>query len=181
MRPKRCIPLLAAVLIHGVPAMAADKKVDDVAIGAAFIDTCVRPAPDDAAIRSGIASNPSWISSDVPSDFGLRPKATTSRVEAWRQTIDGHEILLVLITDPDSKGLKHNCAFVFHDERPAMWYFRSVSDPLKGFGLKPNQQDIPHWRFLKGKFANGQPGQVELRSKSAALPGKDVLHLAVAY
>jgi hypothetical protein len=117
----------------------------------------------------------------VPAELGLKPKARTATVAAWRQTIDGRDVLLVLIEDQSSKALKHNCAFVIRDERPAMWYFRSVSDHLKQFGMKLNQQDIPHWRFHKGKFANGQRGEVELRSRSAALPGKDVLHLAIAY
>jgi hypothetical protein len=160
---------------------AAAKKVDDVAIGAAFIDTCVRLAPDAAAIRAAIEANPQWVKTVVPADFGLKPKAEITRIDGWQRTIEGHEILLVLIDDDNSKGLKHNCAFVLHDERQAMWYFRSVSDPLKQFGMKLKQQDIPHWRFHKGKFANGQPGEVEIRSRSAALPGKDVLHLAIAY
>ena len=171
--------LATSVLLAAAPASA--KKVDDVLIGAAFLDTCVRLAPDAAAIRAGIEANSNWVKTSVPADFGLKPKATVTRMEGWRQTIDGREVLLVLIDDEASAGLKHNCAFVVRDERPAMWYFRSVSDHLKEYGMKLNAQDIPHWRFHKGKFANGQKGQVELRSRSAALPGKDVLHLAVAY
>jgi hypothetical protein len=177
---KAVAPLAVSLAFIASPVIAA-KPVDDAVIGAAFIETCVRPAPDDAALKAAIAGNPKWVSVEVPAELGLKPKARTATVAAWRQTIDGRDVLLVLIEDQSSKALKHNCAFVIRDERPAMWYFRSVSDHLKQFGMKLNQQDIPHWRFHKGKFANGQRGEVELRSRSAALPGKDVLHLAIAY
>jgi hypothetical protein len=174
--------VLAAAAAFGIAASAhAAKPTDDVAIGAAFLDTCVRHAPDEAAIRAGIAADSQWSKTEVPPKFGLTPKAASAHVDAWSRTIDGHEVLLVLIDDEQSKGLKHNCAFVIRDERPAMWYFRSVSDHLKDYGMKLNRQNIPHWRFHQGKFANGQRGEVELRSRSAALPGKDVLHLAIAY
>ena len=162
-------------------AQVSAKPTDDAAIGAAFIDTCVRKAPDSAAIRAGIEAEPRWVKTQVPAEFGLKPKAKAPVMDAWSQTIDGREVLLVLIAEPQSKGLQNNCAFVVRDERSAMWYFRSVSDHLKEFGMKLNQQDIPHWRYHKGKFANGQKGEVELRSKSAALPGKNILHLAIAY
>lgn len=173
-------PLLAATLLLATPAMA-EKPVDDVAVGAAFLKTCVAPAPDHAAIQAGIAADPAWTSIPVPAELTLKPAGAAAVVSTWRQTIDGHEVLLVVTEDSANKSLKHNCAFVIRDTRQAMWYFRSVSDHLKQYGMKLNQQDIPHWRFHKGKFANGQPGQVELRSRSAGLPGKDVLHLAVAY
>ena len=161
--------------------LAAAKPTDDALIGAAFIDTCVRKAPDSAAIRAGIEADRLWVKTQVPADFRLKPKAKAPVIDAWNRTIDGREVLLVLIAEPQSKGLQNNCAFVVRDERSAMWYFRSVSDHLKAFGMKLNQQDIPHWRYHKGKFANGQKGEVELRSKSAALPGKNILHLAIAY
>jgi hypothetical protein len=174
------IAFAAMIGLISAPAAGA-KKVDDVEIGAAFVETCVRPAPDAAATRAAIEANPQWARTEVPADFGLKPEAGNAHVDGWRRTIGGDEILLVLIDDTQSSGLKHNCAFVFHDERQAMWFFRSASDPLKQFGMKLNQQNIPHWRFHKGKFANGQRGEVELRSRSAALPGKDVIHLAIAY
>jgi len=170
----------AAVLLAAGSAAGA-KPTDDVAIGAAFIDTCVRQAPDSAAIRASVEANAQWTKTALPADFGLKPKGSPAAINVWRQTIEGREVLLALIESPQSKGLKHNCAFVTRDERPAMWYFRSVSDQLKAFGMKLNQQDMPHWRYHKGKFANGQRGEVELRSRSAALPGKDVLHLVIAY
>jgi hypothetical protein len=173
--------LLAASAIFLLPVPAAAKPTDDVAIGTAFIDTCVRKAPDGGAIRTGIDADPLWVKTDLPSDFGLKPKAKAPVITAWKRMIDGKEVLLVLLSEPQSKGLQNNCAFVVRDERSAMWYFRSVSDQLKAYGMKLNQQDIPHWRYHKGKFANGQKGEVELRSKSAALPGKDILHLAIAY
>ena len=162
------------------PTFAA-KPADDAAIGAAFLRTCIQPAPDHGAIKAGIAADAGWDSIPVPAELTLKPSGADATLSTWRQAIDGHEVLLVLIENPKSKGLKHNCAFVIRDERSAMWYFRSVSDNLKKYGMKLNQQDIPHWRLHKGKFANGQPGQVELRSRSEGLPGKDVLHLAVAY
>ncbi len=179
---RSCKSVLTIALLSAATSSAlAAKPVDDVVIGAAFIDSCVRPAPDAAAIRAGIAANPAWVAAPVPADFGLKKKGANAQLDGWKQTIDGREVMLVLIEEPASKGLKHNCAFVLRDDRSAMWYFRSVSDRLKAFGMKLNQQDIPHWRYHKGKFANGQKGEVELRSKSAALPGKDVLHLAIAY
>lgn len=176
----RSLGLLAAAAAL-LPAQVSAKPTDDALIGAAFIDTCVRKAPDSAAIRAGIEADPLWVKTPVPAEFGLKPKAKAPVIDAWARTVDGKEVLLVLISEPKSKGLQNNCAFVVRDERSAMWYFRSVSDHLKEFGMKLNQQDIPHWRYHKGKFANGQRGEVELRSKSAALPGKDILHLAIAF
>ena len=178
MRHFLALTLAAAVIAD--PAAAA-KKVDDVEIGGAFIETCVRPAPDRAAVRAGIAADPAWVQVPLPAGFGLVEDAEPTRMESWARTIDGREVLLVLIEDDDSKGLKTNCAFVIRDERSAMWYFRSVSDKLKTFGLKLKEQDIPHFRVHRGKFSNGARGEVVLRSKSAALPGKDVLHLAIAF
>jgi hypothetical protein len=162
-------------------APAKEKKVDDVEIGAAFIDTCVRPAPSRQAVRAAIAAQRSWAPAPLPSDFGLVKGAAPSRIDSWTRTIDGREVLLVLIENDASKGLKTNCAFVLRDHRTAMWYFRSVSDKLKAFGLKLKEQDIPHYRIHRGTFANGQKGEVELRSRSAGLSGKDVLHLAIAF
>jgi hypothetical protein len=168
-----------ALPAQGTPAKV--KKVDDVEIGAAFIDTCVRPAPSREAVRAAIAAQGSWTPAPLPSDFGLVKGAAPSRIDSWTRTIDGRDVLLVLIEDDASKGLKTNCAFVLRDRREAMWYFRSVSDKLKAFGLKLKEQDIPHYRIHRGKFANGQPGTVELRSRSAGLSGKDVIHLAIAF
>jgi hypothetical protein len=174
--------LIAALLaLSGGPAAAAAERTDDIAIGAAFLQTCVQSAPDHDAIKRGVEANPQWAPIAAPAELGLKPQGQNSSVTTWKQVIDGHEVLLVLIDDPESKSAKHNCAFVIRDERQAMWYFRSVADHLKQYGMKLSQQDIPHWRFYKGKFANGQPGQVEMRSRSAGLPGRDVLHLAVAY
>jgi hypothetical protein len=177
--------LALAVMAIGGAALACEtasaKKVNDVEIGAAFIDTCVAPAPERAAIRAKIAADPAWVSSPFPSDFQFTKGTEPTRKESWTRTIDGREILLVLIEDDLSKGLKTNCAFVIRDERSAMWYFRSVSDKLKAFGLKLSDQDIPHYRLHRGKFAKGGRGEVLLRSKSGALPGKDLLHLAIAF
>lgn len=173
---------LAALLVAGLaggPAWA--KKQYDVEIGAAFLETCVRPAPDSAAIRAAIAADPTWVSTPFPSDFGFAKKARPARKDAWIRTIDGHEVLLVLLEDDPSVVLKSSCAFVVRDDRSVMWYFRSVSDKLRNFGLSLKEQDIPHYRFHRGKFANGRRGEVIMRSKSAALPGKDVLHLEIAF
>ena len=173
------ISAVAASALAAAPASA--KKVDDVAIGAAFLDTCVRPAPDRAAIRQKIAADGAWSAVPVPAEFGLVAGAKSAKVETWARTIDGHEVLLAMIEDDLGKGLKTNCAFVIRDERQAMWYFRSVSDHLKDFGLKLKEQDIPHFRVHRGKLAGGAKAEAVLRSKSAALPGKDVLHLAIAF
>lgn len=183
MRAGFALTAAAAAISFSSVAFSADgqKKVDDVAIGAAFISTCVKLAPDDGAIRSAIQADPNWKAVPVPAGFGLQPGSSQALVDTWSQTIDGHDVLLALITDPSGKGLQHNCAFVVRDDRQAMWYFRSVSDNLKQYGMKLRQQNIPHWRFHQGKFGNGQRGEVELRSRSAALPGKDVLHLVIAY
>ena len=180
MTMRKLVVAGAAVALAAGSAVAG-KPVDDASIGTAFIETCVRPAPDAAATRASVEANALWVKTALPADFGLKPKGSPAAIAAWRQTIDGRDVLLALIESPQSKGLKHNCAFVIRDERSAMWYFRSVSDQLKAFGMKLNEQDIPHWRYHKGKFANGQKGEVELRSKSAALPGKNILHIAIAY
>lgn len=178
---KLYLGLVAVAIATLASAPGWAKKQDDVEIGAAFIDTCVRPAPDSAAVRAAIVANSAWVSTPFPSDFGLAKKARPARKEAWTRTIDGHDVLLVLLEDDPSVELKTSCAFVIRDERSAMWYFRSVSDKLKAFGLKLKEQDIPHYRLHRGKFANGRRGEVNLRSKSAALPGKDLLHLEIAF
>jgi hypothetical protein len=170
---------VAVAALASTPGWA--KKQDDVEIGAAFIDTCVSPAPDRAAVRARIAAEPAWVSTPFPSDFGFAKKSRPAGKTAWTRTIDGHEVLLVLLEDDPSVELKNSCAFIVRDERSAMWYFRSVSDKLKAFGLKLKEQDIPHYRLHRGKFANGQRGEAILRSKSAALPGKDLLHLEIAF
>lgn len=179
MKVKFGLAAVAIAALATTPGWA--KKQDDVEIGAAFIDTCVGPAPDLAAVRAKIAANPAWVATPFPSDFGLAKKSRPARKEAWKRTIDGLDVLLVLLEDDPSVVLKTSCAFVIRDERSAMWYFRSVSDKLKAFGLKLKEQDIPHYRLHRGKFANGQRGEVNLRSRSAALPGKDVLHLEIAF
>lgn len=178
---KLVLAMSTAAAIALVPAASWAKKANDVEIGAAFLDTCVAPAPDRAAVRAKIAADPGWVPTPFPSDFRFTKGTVPSRKDSWTRTIDGHEVLLVLVEDDLSKGLKTDCAFVIRDERSAMWYFRSVSDKLKAFGLKLNEQDIPHYRLHKGKFANGRRGEAILRSRSAALPGKDLLHLAIAF
>jgi hypothetical protein len=174
------IPFITLLLIGSFQSLYA-KPVDDVKVGAAFIDTCVRLAPDSAAIRNNITKGSQWIATPVPADLGLGKSANSSQLSTWRQNIDGHDILLVLIDDASGSKFKRTCAFVVRDERPAMWYFRSVSDQVKPFGMKLKQQDIPHWRSHKGKFADGTSGLMDMRSRSAALPGKDILHLVISY
>jgi hypothetical protein len=50
---KAVAPLAVSLAFIASPVIAA-KPVDDAVIGAAFIETCVRPAPDDAALKAAL-------------------------------------------------------------------------------------------------------------------------------
>jgi hypothetical protein len=171
------LPLTAALAT--TPTLAA--KDGDSVIGPAFVKTCVSPAPDHAAVKAGVAGDGGWASVPVPENFRVRGNWQDSDMAAFSRVLDGRNVLLVTISAPNSGGLTHNCIFLIEDKRSLSDYMPGFTSALQSLGLKLSRSDSNNHSFYAGKLAGGQPVQIDLHGKSASLPGKRALHMAIAY
>lgn len=169
--------LLAGLAVS--PALSA--KDGDAVIGPAFVKTCVAPAPDHAAIKSAVIADDAWVPVPVPENFRVRGNWQDSDMAAWSRNLDGRNVLLVTISAPNSGGLTHNCIFLIEDSRPLKDYMAAFTAALQPLGAKLARTDSNNHSFYSGKLAAGGSVQIDLHGKSASLPGKRALHMAVAY
>lgn len=177
-RPTLASLILLATLVTA-PVLAA--KDGDAVIGPAFVKTCVAPAPDHASIKAAVAADAAWVSVPVPENFRVRGNWQDSDMAAWSRNFDGRNVLLVTISAPNSGGLTHNCIFLIEDNRPLKDYMPAFTAALQPLGLKLARTDSNNHSFYSGKLAGGGAVQIDLHGKSASLPGKRALHMAIAY
>jgi hypothetical protein len=170
-----------ALIATLVASSALAAKDGDSIIGPTFVKTCIKPAPDHAAVKAGVAADGGWASVPVPENFRVRGNWQDSDMAAWSRVLDGRNILLVTISAPNSGGLTHNCIFLIEDKRSLSDYMPGFTAALQSLGLKLSRTDSNNHSFYAGKLAGGQPVQIDLHGKSASLPGKRALHMAIAY
>lgn len=119
------------------------------------------------------------ISKTISKNYSFRKPAA---VRHWTGIVDGAAARIVLANFDAKQRYPHLCALIMEDVRNAMPYHDELKSAFKEFGIGGKSVDLVHYFEYAGKVGSDKhPVRGEIFSRSLATPGKQIMHIYVAY
>lgn len=160
---------------------------------ATFQSICLTGGVDPSARPEALAEAEGWredttptidvekleISKTISKNYSFRKPLA---VRQWTGSVDGAPARIVLAEFDAKQRYPHLCALVMEDVRNAMPYHDELKSAFKEFGIGGKSVDLAHYFEYAGKVGSDKhPVRGEIFSRSLATPGKQTMHVYVAY